>query len=482
MIRKSIKRNYFYNLIYQMLLLIASLITTPYLSRILGARGIGTISYAESVVSYFTLFGTLGITTYGQREISYVQGSLEKRSQVFWNTKLLEICTAGLALAAYLIYVPLQKNAAIFSVLMFNIIAVIADATWFFRGMEEFGIIVSRNILFKIISITYIFIFIKDETDVVKYAFGLSFFLFLGNCSLWRYLFRYIKKVNLKNLHPFSNIRTVISLFIPTIAIQIYTVLDKTMIGVITQDAFENGCYEQAIKISKMLLTAVAALGTVMIPRIGALFQSDEIERVRELMYRGYRFVWFLGIPLCFGLIMISDNFVPWFFGRGYDKVIPLINILAFLILSIGINNVTGMQYLIPTKRQNLFTLTVIIGSCINLILNLILIHQYQSVGAAVASVIAETVIAGVQLIIVRKELSFWRILKTGVNYYISGLVMAGVLWIVRGCFFPSIIHTLILMFIGMSSYSMMLIFLKDSFFIGNMKIILQKILMKVLR
>lgn len=482
MVRKSIKRNYFYNLIYQMLLLIAPLITTPYLSRVLGARGIGTISYAESVVSYFTLFGTLGITTYGQREISYVQGSLEKRSQVFWNTKVLEICTAGLALAAYLTYVPLQKNAAIFSVLVFNIIAVIADVTWFFQGMEEFGIIVSRNILFKIISIAYIFIFIKDETDVVKYAFGLSFFLFLGNCSLWRYLFRYIKKVNLKNLHPFSNIRTVISLFVPTIAIQIYTVLDKTMIGVITQDAFENGCYEQAIKISKMLLTAVAALGTVMIPRIGALFQSDEIERVKELMYRGYRFVWFLGIPLCFGLIMISDNFVPWFFGSGYDKVIPLINILAFLILSIGINNVTGMQYLIPTKRQNLFTLTVIIGSCINLILNLILIHQYQSVGAAVASVIAETVIAGVQLIIVRKELSFWRILKTGGNYYIAGLVMAGVLWIVRGCFFPSIIHTLILMFIGMSSYSMMLIFLKDSFFIGNLKIILQKISIKVLR
>lgn len=147
--------------------------------------------------------------------------------------------------------------------------------------------------------------------------------------------------------------KIIISLFIPTIAIQIYTVLDKTMIGVITQDSFENGYYELAIKISKMVMAVVTALGTVMIPRIGYHFEQGETQRIRSLMYRGYRFVWFLGVPLCLGMIMVCGNFVPWFFGEGYEQVVPLLQILSFLILAIGINNVTGMQYMIPTKRQN---------------------------------------------------------------------------------------------------------------------------------
>lgn len=65
-------------------------------------------------------------------------------------------------------------------------------------------------------------------------------------------------------------------------------------------------------------------------------------------------------------------------FGAGYDKVALLLKILAFIILAIGINNVTGMQYLIPTGRQNLFTITVLIGAGVNFCLNLVLIYFFS--------------------------------------------------------------------------------------------------------
>ena len=235
-------------------------------------------------------------------------------------------------------------------ILGFNILSVMANVTWFFQGLEEFRIIVIRNFIIKILSIIYIFLFVKDEGDVNTYVFGLAFFLLVSNISLWSKLPKYIVKLELKSIKPLKNIKTIISLFIPTIAIQVYTVLDKTMIGLITGDSTENGYYEQAIKISKIVLTIVTALGTVMIPRIGYYHAKGDVERVRYFMYRGYRFVWFLGVPLCFGLVGVSSNFVPWFFGDGYLKVIPLLSILGFLILAIGINNVTGMQYLIPTN------------------------------------------------------------------------------------------------------------------------------------
>jgi len=475
--KKSIKRNYIYNVSYQVLLLITPLITTPYLSRILGADGVGTVSYAVSIVSYYTLFATLGITIYGQREISYAQDDKLKRTLIFWETKALEVITSASVLVIYILFCLFQENRQLCLILAFNILAVLVDVVWLFQGMEEFEKIVLRNFRFKILSIIYIFIFVRTKEDIVSYAFGLAFFLFLGNFSLWIHVPQYVGKPDWRTIKPFRNFNVVISLFIPTIAIQIYTVLDKTMIGLITRNAFENGYYEQALKISRVVLTVVTSFGTVMVPRIGYHYSRGETDIVNSFMYRGYRFVWFLGIPLCFGLLGIAKNFVPWFFGDGYEKVIPLLGILGFLILAIGINNVTGIQYLIPTKRQNLFTMTVLIGAGINFAMNVVLINAFQSIGAAIASVTAESVIAVVQLYLVRHEFSVKEVFRSSGHYFVAGGVMFFVIIFLGNHFSSSILHTLILMIIGALIYGIVLLILKDSFFIVNLRIISYKFL-----
>ena len=477
--KKSIKKNYIYNLSYQMLLIITPLVTTPYLSRVLGADGIGSFSFAESIVSYFLLFAVLGITIYGQREISYVQDNKKKRTQVFWETKFLEMMTSIMVIMIYIPFAFLQQNRRIYFILLFNLFTVTIDISWLLQGMEEFGKTAIRNMLFRVLNIIFIFTAVKTKDHLNRYVFSVVFFHFLSNLSLWTYLPAFVGIPNWKEFKPFKKIKIVLSLFIPTIAMQIYTVLDKTMIGLITQNVFENGYYEQSIKISRMVLTIVTALGTVMIPRIGFYYEKGEMEIVNSLMYRGYRFVWFLGIPLCFGLIGVSSNFVPWFFGEGFDKVIPLLNILSFLILAIGINNVTGMQYLIPTKRQNLFTFTVLIGAGVNLILNLMLIPLSRSIGAAIASVAAEMVIAFVQLWFVRKEFLVKKVFISCWNYLISGGIMLGGLIIMGRKLEESATNTLIMIFCGAVIYSILLLILRDDFFIKNAKIIVCKILQK---
>ena len=173
---------------------------------------------------------------------------------------------------------------------------------------------------------------------------------------------------------------------------------------------------------------------------------------------------------------MVSSNFVPWFYGEGFDKVVDLLRILALLILAIGINNVTGMQYLIPTKRQNIFTLTVIIGACVNFVMNLILIRYFQSVGAAVASVVAEAVIAVIQIFIVRKELNPFTIIKEGMHYYIACIAMVIVLYFSGKILTPSIIHTMSLVAVGAIAYFGALFVLKDEFFVSNVEKVLQKV------
>lgn len=482
--QKSIQKNYIFNLIYQVLLLFTPLITTPYISRVLGVLNIGTASYIESTVSYFTLFAIVGVNIYGQREISYCQDNKEKRSEVFWNIKIFNVFTSVICLIGYIFFSFTQNSYTLYLIYSLNIVSVIFDITWFFQGMEEFGIIVFRNVIIKVLNIIYIFVFIKSPDDLFLYILGNVSFILLSNVIMWTYMPKYVFKPNIKLLHPFKNWKIILSLFIPTISIQIYTVLDKTMIGIITQDFYQNGYYEQAIKISRIVLTVVTSLGTVMIPRIGYHFEKNNIEIIKSYMYRSYRFVWFLAIPLCFGLIGTAQNFIPWFLGNDFLGAIPILCILSMLLIAIGINNVTGMQYLIPTKRQNFFTRTVVIGALVNFSLNIVLIPICQSMGAAIASVAAETTIAIYQFILVRNELSAKVIIKSSVKYLFAGFIMLFVLMIENIWLSPSIINSLVMVTSGGFAYFCILLLMRDEFLLSNltkMKSIIIKIKHKFL-
>ena len=191
--------------------------------------------------------------------------------------------------------------------------------------------------------------------------------------------------------------RSTISLFIPQIAIQVYVLLDKVMLGMIISDKSEVGYYEQSQKIVKILLTLITALGTVMIPRIANNFIKGEKEKVKQYLLKSFNFVLFLSIPMIAGIIVISDTFVPLFFGHGYDEVIQLMIIISPILLIIGISNVIGTQYLLPTKRQKEYTISVIVGALVNFILNLILIRKDGAVGASIATVLAESSITAIQ-------------------------------------------------------------------------------------
>lgn len=467
--KKSIKKNYIYNVAYQILILLTPLITSPYIARTLGPDGIGTASYIGSVSSYFMLVASMGIATFAQREVSYYQEDRTMRTQVFWEVKLLQLTTCGVCFAAYFVFCLFQENRILYLISGIGLLNMVLDVSWLYQGMEEFGALVFRNVVFKAIHIIYIFTFVHSKEDLPLYMLE-SVFGSLSAMAMWPKLPSMIGRPDFKKLRPFRHFKTVFLLFVPTIAIQIYTVLDKTMIGVITHDTYENGYYEQAIRISKMLLTLVTSLGTVMVPRIGKLYAEKNTESIRNYMYRSYRFVWFLGIPICFGLIMTAGNFIPWFLGDGYEKVISLTGILSLLILDIGISNVTGLQYLIPTRRENTFTFTVTVGAVVNFFSNMALIYSFQATGAAVASVVAETTIAVVQLIIVRKELSPWRVLKEGKHYFIAGLIMVAALIPLTKALSPSFFHTFVIVAVGAAVYFAVLLLMRDEFFLSNVE------------
>ena len=474
---KSLKKNYIYNLTYQILVMIVPLITTPYLSRVLGAESIGIYSYTLSITTYFILFGSLGVAMYGQREIAYVQEDIEKRSKVFYEILLMRFTTLGISIIIFYITFAMKGQYSVYyKILLLEIIANALDISWFFQGIEEFKKTVIRNTIVKVVSVMCIFTFVKSSNDLNKYFLIYVLSTFLGNISLWMYMPKYIERISIKELQIFRHLKPTVGLFVPQVAVQIYTVLDKTMIGAIVEDKSEVGFYEQAQKMIKLLITISTSLGTVMVPRMANTFARGDKKKLIEYINMSFRFVLILVFPVMFGMVSVANKFVPIFYGSGYEKVIILINIIVPIVLAIGLSNVIGTQYLLPTKKQKEYTISVTVGAFVNFILNMIFIRLWKSVGASIATVIAEFTVTGVQFYMIRKEIKFVDIIKLMKNYVVSGLIMLCISVIIGKIINNNIVSITIQILVAVLVYFTVLIVLKDEMIIDGVKIIKDKL------
>lgn len=463
--KKSIAKNYIYNLIYQMLTILLPLVTTPYLSRVLGAEPIGIYGYTISIVTYFILFGSLGVAMYGQRQIAYQQQDKTARSKSFWEIVIIRTITLTISIILfYLIYGRTGDYALYYKILIIQLVANIFDISWLFQGIEEFDKTVIRNLIVKMLSLVLIFILIKTPEDLWKYFTIYVGAELIGNITLWLYIPKYLEKIKIKELQLKKHIKPALALFIPQIAIQIYTVLDKTMIGKITNNMLEVGYYEQAQKVVKSTLIVVSALQTVMNSRIANAYAKNDKEEIKQCLEKSFHFVWFLVIPIMFGLIAIAPNFVPWYYGEGFDRVTPILISTAPILIVLALSGITGVQYLVQIGKQKTFTLSVTIGAVVNIILNFILIRIWGGVGATIASVIAEVIILAIQLKYFKEQFTLIQILKLSIKCFISGIIMFIVVKLMANNMTVSILNTIIQITVGGIIYILSLFLLKYQF------------------
>ena len=471
--KKSISANYIYNLIYQILILLVPLITTPYISRVLSVNGIGIYSFTYSIAYFFSLLAELGSVTYARREIAYCQDDRSKRSKIFWEILIIRTFTTVISSFIYMIYI-IQSDFFIIGIIqMIYIISVVFDITWFFQGMEDFKTVVIRNSIVKIVIMIFIFTFVKTENDLILYILGLSILPLFGNLVTWTSLPKYIDKVSIKELKPFNHLKDMFILFIPNIASQVYLLLDKTMLGLFTVDNIENGYYEQAQKIIKICWTFLTTFSMVMAPRIAYVYGKKDKESLRKYMCKSFNIVWFISTALVFGIISVSGNIVPWFLGDNYNKVIDLLIIFSFILYPIGITSVIGTQYLVTIKKQKIYTISIVVGAIINVFMNYFLIPKYYSIGAAISSVTAEGIIALIQIVYIVyyiREIKMKDIFSYLWQYTLAGIIMFIIVKKLSLYLNANILNTAILIIIGAVIYFIILIVLRNKLMLEGIK------------
>lgn len=475
--RLSLRANYIFNFISQILTLIVPIITTPYLSRIFHESGNGQIAFANTIVSYFITFANLGYSIYGQREIAKHQDDAEECSHIFWEIMALRLI---LTIASVVILLGLVlgnifdiKYKSLILIYGIQVLAVPFDIQFLYQGEEDFKSIAIRTIILRVLTIISVFVFVKSENDIWLYALLYSCSVFISDLIMWPSIRRFLHFVPLTSLHLKRHLLPALIIFLPTLAVSVYGSLDKLMIGYLAPNPdYDNGCYDQAMKINQTILVFVTVIDSVMIARNSADFGKEDIDSLKKHISQALNYVWFIGIPLIVGMCILANNLCSWFLGNGYEEVPLLLCIMSVRFIVSGLNVVFGNELFVVIGKEKYTTVGYIVTGIINLILNFVFIPRYGAVGGAITTAVAEGSCALVLAIIALKEkyVTIKQLLFPSFKPTISAGIMFIPIYFMEKNLPYAIWSFLVITLVGFATYLLCLFIMQDNFVIYLMK------------
>jgi O-antigen/teichoic acid export membrane protein len=464
---RKIIRNYIYNALYQLVRIVLPFVLAPYTLSHLGTQTMGIYDYAGSIMNWFILFGILGVNTYGSREIAKVRDNRAELSRSFWEILLMQVCNMALAMAMFYLWIHffVHKNVFYYHLTGLTMIASGLDISWFFFGVEDFKKASIRNTIVKCLGVTLIFTLVKSPEDLWLYILinvGSELF---GQGIMFAQLHQYADfvKVSIRDAYR-HHLKAAFQLFIPTIAISVYTMLDTTMVGALYSED-QVTLYKISMNIIKMFLTMITAIGTVTMPRVTNSFyhDADAKTKAEHLINATMKFVNLLAWPMCFGMMAIAPVFISWYTPE-YPVIAQLVRIGCPIIILISISNVTGIQYMVPTGMFKQYTASIVSGSCVNFVSNLLLIPRYGALGAIIGSILAEGTVTVVQLVLIRHKVTINFRQRSYLIYAGGSLVMYGIVYGLGTVLPASALGTLIQVLAGMGIYLVILLITKEPF------------------
>ena len=467
---KSLKKNYLFNLANTISSMIFPLITFPYAARIMMADGIGQVNFFSSIISYISLFTCLGIPLYAVREIAKVRDDIKKLVQTTTEILLLHLCLTFLGYVVVFVMAlfvdKVSADVPLFLILSTSLLFTALGCEWFYQGIEDFKYITIRAITVRCIFVILLFLFVYSKEDIYLYALCSV----VGTVGSNLYNFIRLRKhvdfhiVEFKQLNIKRHIHPTIKIFALNIVISIYVNLDTVMLGFLSTN-YAVGYYTGATKLTKILLGIASSLQTAMIPRCSYLVNSDSLDEFYKVVQKVVDFVIAVTIPISIILAMTAPSIIIIFCGPSYMPAIVTLEILSPIIFLISMSGIPCFQILYPLGKENIAIMSTATGAIINFTLNMILIPIYLDKGAAIATLIAETMVTATMFLYGRKYIRINRYDPHYINCALGGVLMIIVLYLLRSLSLSHWIYIWLMPISGGIIYICFLYFRKDSFY-----------------
>ena len=423
--KTSIKKNFFYQMIYEVLILILPFVTSPYISRVIGANGLGIFSYSYTIAFYFVLFSMLGIKNYGNRSIAMVRDDQDELNNTFSEIAFIHILVSLVCTSCYIFYIIFKKEDQLYALIQFfYVLSGLFDISWFYFGIEKFKLTVTRNTIIKVMTVISVFLFVRTKDDLWIYCLIISVGNLISQIALWFPLHKYVKFIKPDWRKAVRHLKPLSILFIPAVAVSLYKYMDKIMIGTLSSK-IQLGFYENADKVVGIPLTIIVSFGTVMLPKMSNLAKrKDSSDQANKLLASSMKYVMCLAFALSFGLAGIGKVFAPVFWGEDFDASGLIIMGLSVTIPFIAFADVIRTQFLIPKEKDKEYLVSVICGAVLNIAINFFLIPILGALGAMIGTIIAEITVCFIQGFVVRKELPLRSYFKNITFFLFLGIVM----------------------------------------------------------
>lgn len=463
--RNSLIKNSLYNVAYRMLNIIFPLVSATYTARIILASGVGEVSFAQNVVSYFTTIAAMGIPNYGIREIAKTRNKAEATNKVFSELFLINGLSTLLCSIVYLILIltfnSIFDNTSMYLAVGLTLVFNFLNIDWFYQGKEDYAYITKRSFSIKLISLFSLFIFVRDTDDAVNYALISS--LAIGGNNIFNLvnLRKYNIRFSFNNIKIRRHLKPIFVLLGSVIAIEIYTMLDTTMIGAMVGTT-EVGYYTNSMKLVKLLITVITAIGGVLLPRLSDYYSKGEFEKLNHIVDKVFRIMLFLFLPAQVALILVAPVIMPILFGDSFIPAVLTLQLTSLLICILGFSNLFGTQILLTFGDERKLLISTILGALSNIALNLILIPVMAQNGAALASVISETIVTLTAYYYAKKRVTIRFDLGFYLPTVVSTIIMGGAIYVVMQLYIGDIEKMLFSTLLGGVVFLLINVFMKN--------------------
>lgn len=474
--KNSMVMNAVFNIIYRVLNVIFPLISTTYVAHILLPEGVGRVAFAQNIVSYFTMLASLGIPTYGMREIAKCRGDKKKTNRTFTELFIINAIATGICVGAYLVLIITQFNTdlGLYMVcgllLFFNFI----NIDWFYQGEEEYVYVAIRSSIVKIAALAALFLFVKEQADYMNYAI-INTLAAVGNHVFNMIHARKMVRINWKGICLRKHFKSVSNLTICVLAAELYCKIDITMLGKLCNKVVV-GYYSNAQKLIAMVITLTTAISSIFLPRLSYYYNNNR-EKYNEYLSNGFEILLLLALPAYAGLIVVSRNLVYVLYGEAFLPAVPAMNILALLILIKSFGDLLCYQVVISSDNESKLFPSYLAAAVINVVMNYFLIPAFQQSGAAFASFISELVLNYFVYFFISRKVISLNIQKKTVASTLAGTgIMMGCVWLI-GFFVENRFSALILQVItGIAGFILVNFWMKNEMLITLLKRIRMRI------
>lgn len=392
---KSLKLNAFLNTVRNVLNMVFPLVTFPYVSRVLGANGLGIYNFSNSIVSYFLLLAGLGISTYAVREGAKYRKNRESisvfASQIFSINIFSTFFSYIILFISIIVFPKLHMYSICILIFSLQIVFTTIGTEWIYTIFEDYSYITIRSIFFNILSLMMLFLFVKNKNDYLVYA-AITVFANAGSNILNFFHVKTFCDVKFTfNCEFCKHIKPIIIIFASNLAILIFVNSDITILGVM-KNTYIVGIYTVAVKIYSVLKTVLSAALIVTVPRLAALYGEGKKFEYQKTASDIFNFLIFSTFPAMTGLFMISNDVIAILSGKGFLAANVSLKLLSIALIF----SISGWFYsecvLIPAKLEKIVLMSTVISAVVNIVLNIILIPFYSENAAAFSTVIAEAV------------------------------------------------------------------------------------------